>query len=149
MSSSLAIRDGTSIATSPPGSDDESEAQDDYHLPLTASIILTSLPRSSAAALSSAALLPPSAQKVTIRFLPVGSAPQLRQRVFKITGTQKFSFVVGFLRKKLGLKAEEGVWCYVNNVFAPGGDEVVGNLSRCFARGGELVVGYATMPAFG
>lgn len=35
-----------------------------------------------------------------------------------------------FLRKKLALKEEEGVFCYVNSVFAPGLDEGVGNLWR-------------------
>ena len=32
------------------------------------------------------------------------------------------------MRKKLGVRADEGVWCYVNNVFAPGLDEGVGGL---------------------
>lgn len=40
-----------------------------------------------------------------------------------------------FLRKKLRLREGEGVYCYVNSVFAPGLDEGVGNLWRvsgCF-----------------
>lgn len=138
----------TSAIPSPPSPTSSDEGAPDT-LPLSASVILTSLPRSAAHALEHAGDLPPSLSKITLRFLPVGSAPQLRQRVFKISSTQRFSFVVGFLRKKLGLKEGEGVWCYVNSVFAPAGDEVVGNLWRCFGRGGELVVGYATMPAFG
>lgn len=35
-----------------------------------------------------------------------------------------------FLRRKLGLKDCENVFCYVNSVFAPGLDEGVGNLWR-------------------
>ena len=35
-----------------------------------------------------------------------------------------------FLRRKLGLGEHEGVFCYVNSVFAPGLDEGVGNLWR-------------------
>lgn len=38
--------------------------------------------------------------------------------------------MVKFIRKKLGLKDHEGVFCYVNSVFAPGLDEGVGNLWR-------------------
>lgn len=133
--------------TSSPSTPTPSNAND--ALPLTASLILTTLPPSTNALLQNAGDLPPSLSKLTLRFQPVGSAPALRQRVFKISATQRFSFVVGFLRKKLGLREEEGVWCYVNSVFAPGGDEVVGNLWRCFGRGGELVVGYAVLPAFG
>jgi ubiquitin-like protein ATG12 len=37
---------------------------------------------------------------------------------------------VRFLRRKLGLAEHEGVFCYVNSVFAPGLDEGVGNLWR-------------------
>jgi ubiquitin-like protein ATG12 len=54
-------------------------------------------------------------------------APTLKQTRFKITASQPFSAVVQFLRKKLRLKENEGVWCYVGN-FAPGGDEGVGGL---------------------
>lgn len=93
---------------------------------------------------------------MTIRFQPVGSAPQLRQRVFKVSSKNRFETVVGFLGRKLaaaggaaaagegggvgGGKGEGGggsggqqkqqVFCYVNSVFAPGLDEGVGGLWR-------------------
>ena len=67
---------------------------------------------------------------MTIRFQPVGSASPLRQRVFKISASQRFGFVVSFLRRKLGVQPGESVFCYVNSVFAPSGDEGVGNLWR-------------------
>lgn len=42
-----------------------------------------------------------------------------------------------FLRKKLGVREAESVFCYVGNVFSPGLDEGVGDLWRvsnpCFA----------------
>ena len=38
---------------------------------------------------------------VTIRFQPIGSAPHLRQRIFKISASNNFSTVVNFLRKRL------------------------------------------------
>lgn len=66
---------------------------------------------------------------VTIRLHPIGAAPQLRQKLFRISASNRFETVVMFLRKKLG--AEHGaVFCYVNSVFAPGLDEGVGNLWR-------------------
>jgi len=86
--------------------------------------------------------------KVTIRLHPIGSAPALKQRVFKIGSTQPFSTVVAFLQKKLsgagdnnkagvegggsgsGHGSGEGVFCYVNSVFAPGLEDVVGDLWR-------------------
>lgn len=87
---------------------------------------------------------------MTIRFQPVGSAPPLRQRVFKISAANRFESVVAFLSRKLraleradanvggglglgagGLGAGGGgVFCYVNSVFAPGLDEGVGGLWR-------------------
>ena len=54
---------------------------------------------------------------------------------------------MSFLRKKLGVKREESVICYINRVFAPGLDEGVGGLwkvrlDRVFlreiGRGGKL-----------
>lgn len=78
---------------------------------------------------------------VTIRFQPIGSAPILRTKVFKISASQRFDTVVAFLRRRLdlvgaakgggkGRAGAESVFCYVNSCFAPGGDEVVGNLWR-------------------
>jgi ubiquitin-like protein ATG12 len=67
---------------------------------------------------------------VPVRFQAVGSAPILRQKVFKVSASQKFETVVNFLRKKLECKPTDSVFLYVNSVFAPGLDEGVGNLYR-------------------
>ncbi|KAL8791689.1 MAG: hypothetical protein Q9195_005696 [Heterodermia aff. obscurata] len=135
-------------------------------LPLSASIVLTSLPRDAHSALERAvedveAGVP---KKVAIRFQPIGSAPHLRQRIFKISASNNFSTVVNFLRKRLfdgaeakGKGGEGGsggsgsgsVFCYVNSVFAPGLDEGVGALWRCFKTDDQLIVAYSMTPAFG
>jgi ubiquitin-like protein ATG12 len=70
---------------------------------------------------------------VTVRFQPLPSAPILKNRVFKISASQKFETVVKFLRKKLDCKDTDSVFCYVNSVFAPGLDEGVGGLWRVSA----------------
>jgi ubiquitin-like protein ATG12 len=67
---------------------------------------------------------------VTVRLHPIAAAPLLSQTRFKVTSTQPFSTVVKFLRRKLGLKEQESVFCYINNVFSPALDEGVGNLWR-------------------
>ena len=67
---------------------------------------------------------------VTVRFQPLPSAPILKNRVFKISASQKFETVVNFLRKKLNCKETDSVFCYVNSVFAPGLDEGIGGLWR-------------------
>jgi ubiquitin-like protein ATG12 len=67
---------------------------------------------------------------VTVRFKAVGAAPILGRQVFKISGTQRFETVVNFLRKQLRCKPTDSVFLYVNSVFAPALDEIVGNLFR-------------------
>jgi hypothetical protein len=65
---------------------------------------------------------------VTVRLQPIGSAPHLNQRVFKLSTNQRFETIVRFLRKRLGAKEHESVFCYVGSVFSPALDEGVGNL---------------------
>ncbi|KAJ5702244.1 Ubiquitin-like protein ATG12 [Penicillium malachiteum] len=86
---------------------------------------------------------------VTVRFQPLPSAPILKTRVFKVSASQKFETVVKFLRKKLDCKDTDSVFCYVNSVFAPGLDEGVGGLWRCFKTDDQLIVAYSMTPAFG
>ncbi|KAF2739701.1 ubiquitin-like protein ATG12 [Polyplosphaeria fusca] len=125
------------------------EDDDNAEAPLTmaASMILTHLPKDTSKALESAADMWP--EKVTIRFHPIGSAPHLTQRVFKVKSHQRFDTIVRFVRKRLGVREAESVFCYIGNVFSPSLDESVGNLWSCFKTGEELVVGYAMAPAFG
>lgn len=71
---------------------------------------------------------------MTIRLSPLPNTPQLPQPRFKCSSTQRFEYIVRFLRRKLGLQDHESVFCYVNSVFAPGLDEGVGNLWRVSVR---------------
>lgn len=71
---------------------------------------------------------PKLTQTVTIRLHPIGNAPALKQRVFKLSTDKRFETIVRSLRKKLGVKEHESVFCYVGNVFSPALDEGVGNL---------------------
>ncbi|KAF2642630.1 APG12-domain-containing protein [Massarina eburnea CBS 473.64] len=125
------------------------EEEDNAEAPLTmaASVVLEHLPRDASKALEEAGDV--GLKKVTIRLQPIGSAPHLKQRVFKISANQRFEVIVRSLRKKLGVKDHESVFCYIGNVFSPALDEVVANLWRCFKQGEELVVGYALSPSFG
>jgi ubiquitin-like protein ATG12 len=67
---------------------------------------------------------------VKIRLQPIGSAPQLKTRVFYAATDRRFEAIIIYIRRKLGVKPHESVFCYVGNVFAPGLDEGVGNLWR-------------------
>lgn len=105
----------------------DSEFQDnDLPLTLASSMILTSLPRDAASALRVAGEFP--TPKITVRFVAIGSAPALRQKICRISSTQRFEQVVSYLRRILKVGALDSVFLYVNSSFAPALDEIVGNL---------------------
>lgn len=148
-------RGDTSTPTTTDELDDPTQsAEHDLPLSMSTSTLLhpSNLPTTTATALAQiAATLDPPSQKVTIRFQPLPGAPFPGQKwaVVKVSASQKFESVVGFLRRRLGVKGEEGLFVYINKVFAPGLDEGVGGLWRCFAVEGELKVSYSLAPAFG
>ncbi|MCJ1412139.1 Ubiquitin-like protein [Ptychographa xylographoides] len=125
--------------------DNDADYPPSLPLPLTASLTLSHLPHdaTTALALASTAFQSSIPEKVKIRFQPIGSAPPLTQKVFKISSGSRFESVVGFLRRKLGLGKGGGelgsVFCYVNSVFAPGLDEGVGGLWKGGGGGWELL----------
>ncbi|KAJ5638310.1 Autophagy-related protein 12 [Penicillium lividum] len=119
----------------------------DLPMNMTASVMLTGLPRDAQQALVDVERIDEG--KVTVRFQPLPSAPILKNRVFRISASQKFETVVKFLRKKLDCKPTDSVFCYVNSVFAPGLDEGIGGLWRCFKSDDQLIVAYSMTPAFG
>lgn len=107
---------------------DAGPQEPDLPLTMASSMILTSLPRDAAAALSAAGDFPKP--KVTVQFKAVGSAPSLRSQVCKISSTQRFEAVVSYLSRVLRLGPADSVFLYVNSSFAPALDEIVGNLHR-------------------
>ncbi|KAL2217433.1 autophagy protein Apg12 [Thermoascus aurantiacus ATCC 26904] len=119
----------------------------DLPLTMSASVVLSGLPRDAHKALADAEAI--DTGKVTVRFKALPSAPILKNQVFKISASQKFETVVRFLRKKLDCKETDSVFCYVNSVFAPSLDEGVGGLWRCFKTDDQLIVAYSMTPAFG
>ncbi|KAI0601121.1 ubiquitin-like autophagy protein Apg12 [Biscogniauxia sp. FL1348] len=123
-------------------------ASPELPLTMTASAVLTALPQDASSALASAGNF--DQEKVIVRFKAIGSAPQLKREVRKISATQKFEAVVSHLRKALKLGPTDGLFLYVNSAFAPALDEIVGNLHRCFKDSNDqLIVVYSITPAFG
>ncbi|KAI1651177.1 APG12-domain-containing protein [Daldinia loculata] len=135
---------------SPPASPiPDRPASPELPLTMTASAVLTALPQDASSALASAGKF--EKEKVRIRFKAVGgSAPQLKREVRQISAAQKFEAVVSHLRKALHLNPTDSLFLYVNSVFAPALDEIVGNLHRCFKDSNDqLIVAYSMTPAFG
>ncbi|KAK4636087.1 Ubiquitin-like protein ATG12 [Fulvia fulva] len=134
-------------SSSPDAPIEEEDGAADLPMTMAASVVLDQLPKDAHRALETAGELEQA--KVTVRLSPLPNTPQLKQPRFKCSSNQRFEYIVRFLRRKLGLKDSESVFCYVNSVFAPGLDEGVGNLWRCFKVGDELVVNYSITQAFG
>nr|POF04581.1 ubiquitin-like protein atg12 [Quercus suber] len=149
MPDQLPADEGEETAAAEEEEDEEEAPAIDLDLPLTAaaSVILDQLPRDAHIALETAGDV--EREKVTIRLSPLPNTPALRAPRFKCATNQRFEYIVRFLRRSLRIKDHEGVFCYVNSVFAPGLDEGVGNLWRCFKTGEELVVSYSVTQAFG
>jgi len=149
----MAFTPDTKTNPSPPPASPVIEAEDgrdspDLPLTMTASTVLMTLPRDATAALAASGGFPQ--EKVVVSFKPVGSAPPLKQSSVYVGSAQRFDSVVAFLRKKLRVKETESVFLYVNSVFAPSLDEIVGNLWQCFKDSkNHLNVAYSMTPAFG
>lgn len=104
----------------------------DLPLTMTASLVLTHLPRDAAAALAGVGTTF-AQEKVIVRFKPVGgSAPPMppRRERSTISATSRFEAVVAYLRRTLKVAESDSLFLYVNSTFAPALDEVVGNLWR-------------------
>ncbi|TLS24012.1 hypothetical protein PpBr36_08568 [Pyricularia pennisetigena] len=153
LTAALASSSTTPIPDDAPDADDDNDASPpspDLPLTMSASVMLTQLPRDATAALATAGEFPAD-QKVVVRFKPVGgSAPALRKELCKISAAQRFEAVVAYLRRTLKVGNGESVFLYINSTFAPALDEIVGNLHRCFKdSNGQLNVSYSMTPAFG
>ncbi|KAJ3169557.1 hypothetical protein HDU88_000748 [Geranomyces variabilis] len=114
--------------------------------PPTSPLASSPVPRRPSSAVTSNA--EPNA-KVVVRFRATGNAPILKQNFYKITASQKFQTVISFLKKELHYKQQQSLFLYVNAAFAPAPDEIVGNLHKCFATDGNLIINYSTTAAWG
>lgn len=135
---------------------DDVETNEDSDIPLSMSTSTllhpSNLPTSTAEALQEIKkTLDTPQEKIVVRFQALPGAPALptKNPVVKVGKNQNFGSVVAWLRKRLGVKGENGLFVYVNKVFAPGLDEGVGGLWRCFKIEDELKVSYSLAPAFG
>ncbi|KAG6788857.1 hypothetical protein POTOM_004935 [Populus tomentosa] len=63
-----------------------------------------------------------SARKVIIQLKATADAPILKQKKFKMLGTDKFAKVIDFLRRQIH---RETVFVYINSAFSPNPDELV------------------------
>ncbi|KAG6534610.1 hypothetical protein ZIOFF_008513 [Zingiber officinale] len=102
---------------------------------------------------------PTADRKVVVHLRATGDAPILKQAKFKISGSDKFSKVIEFLRRQLH---RDTLFVYINSSFSPNPDELVIDLYNVsifllshyaadlnFGFDGKLVVNYASSMAWG
>eukprot|EP01083_Nonionella_stella_P013984 39335_1 len=90
----------------------------------------------------------PYPDKIVIHFRPVGSAPILKQKKFKVGADKLFLSLENFLKKQLKLSSNDQIYIYINQAFQPSFDERLGDLYSCFRIGKELVLHYSLVPAW-
>ena len=88
-------------------------------------------------------------EKIKVHFVSVGSAPIMKKNKFQIAADQRFASVHSFLRKVLKLKEGDSLFLYLHAAFCPGPEELLGDLSACFSKRGELIIHYSLQPAWG
>ncbi|QLL34993.1 hypothetical protein HG536_0H03690 [Torulaspora globosa] len=120
-------------------------------VPMTTSLLLNKLPKATSEALEKYQAEEsdtggPRQTKVQIKFQPIGSIPQVKPSVCRISAAQPFALVTKFLSKSLKV---DQVYCYINNSFAPNPQQIVGDLWSQFKVDNELIVSYCGTVAFG
>ncbi|KAH3903355.1 uncharacterized protein SCODWIG_01292 [Saccharomycodes ludwigii] len=85
-------------------------------------------------------------EKINIRFSPIGGSIKQINTKMIIASYQPFSTIIQYIKKRLNLPH---VYLYINNSFAPSGQQLVGELYEQFGIGDELCVSYCGGVAFG
>lgn len=124
---------------------------------LSASVLISNLPTDTTQLLNQVIAKHSNAQsdststpeKVMLKLKPIGSAPLLKQSVYRISGTQKFATLVKYLRKQLKCGPQQSIFCYINNSFAPQLDVPLNDLYDAYQIDGHLIVSYCYTMAFG
>ncbi|KAF7287896.1 hypothetical protein GWI33_000243 [Rhynchophorus ferrugineus] len=88
-------------------------------------------------------------QKVDILLKPTGNAPIMKKKKWQVESDKPIGWIVEFIKKYLKLEANEKLFLYVNQSFAPSPDQIVKNLYECYSTEGKLVLHYCKTQAWG
>lgn len=73
----------------------------------------------------------------------------MKKKKWAVDADKEIGWIVEFMRKYLKLEAEEQLFLYVNQTFAPSLDQTVKNLYECYSTEGKLVLHYCKSQAWG
>lgn len=88
-------------------------------------------------------------QKVDILLKPTGNAPIMKKKKWTVDSDKPIGWIIEFIKKYLKLEANEKLFLYVNQTFAPSPDQLVKNLYECYSTEGKLVLHYCRTQAWG
>ncbi|KAH8345938.1 hypothetical protein KR067_011795 [Drosophila pandora] len=78
-----------------------------------------------------------------------GNVPIIKKRTWTVDPNKTVSWIQKFIHKYLKLDANEQIFLYVNQTFAPAPDQIIKNLYECHGTNGKLVLYYCKNQAWG
>ena len=89
--------------------------------------------------------------KVVFLLKAVGGAPILKKKKWVLPRSKTMGHITEFLKKYIQLdpQAQQQLFLYVNQSFAPAPDTTIGSVNDCFSTEGALVLHYALTQAWG
>ncbi|XP_047024220.1 autophagy protein 12-like [Helicoverpa zea] len=87
--------------------------------------------------------------KIDILLKATGNAPIMKKKKWAVDAEKPIGWIMEFVKKYLKLEADEKLFLYVNQTFAPSPDQLVKNLYECFGTDGKLVLHYCKSQAWG
>ncbi|XP_076241888.1 autophagy-related 12 [Calliopsis andreniformis] len=87
--------------------------------------------------------------KIDILLKATANAPIMKQKKWSVSQDYCIGRISDFIRRYLKLDANEKLFLYVNQTFAPAPDQVVKNLYDCYGADGKLILHYCKSQAWG
>lgn len=87
--------------------------------------------------------------KIDVLLKPAGDAPIMKKKKWAVDRNKRIGWVGEFIKKYLKLTAQDSLFLYVNQSFAPTPDTEIGSIFDCFGSDGKLVLHYCKTQAWG
>ncbi|XP_015113535.1 autophagy protein 12-like [Diachasma alloeum] len=87
--------------------------------------------------------------KIDILLKATGNAPIMKKKKWAVSPDQQIGRISEFVKKYLKLDANERLFLYINQTFAPAPDQTVKNLYECYGTDGKLIIHYCKSQAWG
>jgi len=88
-------------------------------------------------------------KKIEVLLKATGDAPIMAKKKWVVSPEQTVGWISGFIKRAIKLGAEERLFLYINQTFAPAPDQTVKNLYECYGTDGKLIIHYCRSQAWG